>query len=88
MSLAPETESLYSNLGDEVTWLSSRGDIRDQGLLASAIVDFKPDFVFHLAAQPLVRDSYERPIYTYETNVIGTANVILATRGLKRATWY
>lgn len=57
-----------------------RGDIRDAAKLNAAMTEFKPDVVMHLAAQPLVRYSYEDPIGTYETNVIGTARVLEAVR--------
>ena len=57
-----------------------RGDIRDEERLQSALIEFAPEIVFHLAAQPLVRSSYEDPILTYETNVIGTARVLNAVR--------
>jgi len=57
-----------------------RGDIRNPAALDPALRDFKPEVVFHLAAQPLVRYSYEDPIGTYETNVIGTARVLDAIR--------
>jgi len=53
-----------------------RGDIRDAASLDSALRDFAPEVIFHLAAQPLVRLSYADPIGTYETNVIGTARVL------------
>ena len=57
-----------------------RGDIRDAASLERALIDFRPEIVFHLAAQPLVRLSYADPIGTYETNVIGTARVLDAVR--------
>jgi CDP-glucose 4,6-dehydratase len=57
-----------------------RGDIRDGAKLEHALRGFAPDVVFHLAAQPLVRHSYEDPIGTYETNVIGTARLLDAVR--------
>lgn len=57
-----------------------RGDIRDANSLNSALKEFAPVVVFHLAAQPLVRLSYSDPITTYETNVIGTARVLDAVR--------
>ena len=57
-----------------------RGDIRDGAQLEPALRDFAPEVVFHMAAQPLVRYSYEDPIGTYETNVIGTARVLDAVR--------
>jgi len=57
-----------------------RGDIRDPSTLESALHTFAPEVVFHLAAQPLVRYSYQDPIGTYETNVIGTARLLDAVR--------
>ncbi len=57
-----------------------RGDIRDAASLDSALTTFAPEVVFHLAAQPLVRYSYQDPIGTFETNVIGTARVLDAVR--------
>jgi len=57
-----------------------RGDIRDAVALNQAMADFAPEVVFHLAAQPLVRYSYEDPVGTFETNVIGTARVLDAVR--------
>jgi CDP-glucose 4,6-dehydratase len=56
------------------------GDIRDPNLVKHAFKKFQPEFVFHLAAQPLVRLSYADPIGTYQTNVMGTANVLEAAR--------
>ncbi len=57
-----------------------RGDIRDAVKLDAALTDFAPEVVFHMAAQPLVRYSYQDPIGTFETNVIGTARVLDAVR--------
>jgi CDP-glucose 4,6-dehydratase len=57
-----------------------RGDIRDAKALDTAMMEFAPEVVFHLAAQPLVRLSYSDPMLTYETNVIGTARVLDAVR--------
>jgi CDP-glucose 4,6-dehydratase len=57
-----------------------RGDIRDASVLDRSIQEFAPEVVFHLAAQPLVRYSYQDPIGTLETNVIGTARVLDAVR--------
>src|ERR1700678_4411570 len=57
-----------------------RGDIRDAASLERAMQEFAPEVVFHMAAQPLVRLSYQDPIGTYETNVIGTARVLDAVR--------
>ena len=69
------TEARISNVIEDL-----RGDIRDASKLEPALRDFAPEVVFHLAAQPLVRYSYEDPIGTYETNVIGTARVLDAVR--------
>ncbi len=57
-----------------------RGDIRNPATLEPALRDFAPEVVFHMAAQPLVRLSYDDPVGTYETNVIGTARVLDAVR--------
>ena len=56
------------------------GDIRDYDSLYKAFDAAKPEFVIHMAAQPLVRDSYEMPVYTYETNVMGTVNILECVR--------
>lgn len=55
-------------------------DIRNFDQLSKSIRDFNPDIIFHLAAQPLVRDSYEKPLETYMTNVMGTAHVLESAR--------
>lgn len=57
-----------------------RGDIRDSAKLETAMTEFRPEAVFHLAAQPLVRQSYADPLGTYATNVMGTAHVLEAVR--------
>lgn len=57
-----------------------RGDIRDSAQLEPALREFAPEVVFHLAAQPLVRHSYQDPLGTFETNVLGTARVLDAVR--------
>jgi CDP-glucose 4,6-dehydratase len=56
------------------------GDIRNFELINNTIKNFNPDIVFHLAAQPLVRDSYDDPRYTYNVNIMGTVNVLEAIR--------
>ena len=56
------------------------GDIRDASLLASTLKEFQPEFVFHLAAQALVRPSYADPVATFSTNVIGSVNLLDAVR--------
>ena len=57
-----------------------RGDIRDYAKLEASIIEFRPEVVFHLAAQPLVRRSYADPVGTYSTNVMGTVHVMEAIR--------
>jgi len=59
-------------------------DIRDMDTLSRELNCFQPDFIFHLAAQPLVRKSYEIPIYTIETNVLGTAYLLESIRSLHK----
>jgi len=59
-------------------------DLRDRAYLAQVVQAFKPDFVFHLAAQPLVLTGYQDPIFTYETNVMGTAYLLEALRGVEQ----
>ena len=56
------------------------GDIRDYDSLYKIFLESKPEIVIHLAAQPLVRESYRNPLYTYETNVMGTVNVLECVR--------
>lgn len=56
------------------------GDIRDYACLEKAFKKAQPEIVFHLAAQPIVRESYKNPMYTYETNVMGTVNILECVR--------
>ncbi|HIE00472.1 MAG TPA: NAD-dependent epimerase/dehydratase family protein, partial [Thiotrichaceae bacterium] len=80
-SLAPPTEpSLYKDARVEEGIESNEADIRDLTRLQQVISDCKPDVIFHLAAQPLVRYSYDHPIETYETNVMGTVNLLESAR--------
>lgn len=84
-SLAPNTKpSMFNSLNiEEKISKSVIGDILDVNLLEQTMIDFQPDIVFHLAAQPLVRLSYSEPVLTYQTNVIGTLNVLEAARKCK-----
>ena len=80
-SLAPDTNPSHF----EILGLSGRirhviGDVRDSSGLQALVQDFRPEAVFHLAAQPLVRLSYREPAATWETNVMGTVNVLEAVR--------
>lgn len=80
-ALPPATKpAMYTVLSVKDIADSQIGDILDKAALNKAIFDFQPDIIFHLAAQPLVRLSYTEPFKTYETNVIGTLNVLEAAR--------
>ena len=80
-SLAPNTTpSLFEELKLEGQIKSVFGNILDREKLNKTMTEFNPDIVFHLAAQPIVRLSYAEPVNTYETNVIGTLNVLEAAR--------
>lgn len=84
-SLAPNTHpSLFQVLEGEKLCHSVIGDIRDIALLHKSMLDFQPDVVFHLAAQPIVRMSYRIPAETFEVNAIGTANVLDGIRLLDK----
>ena len=56
------------------------GDVRDLAHLKRVFAEVQPEIVIHMAAQPIVRDSYQDPVYTYETNVMGTVNVLECVR--------
>ncbi len=84
-ALAPNNENtLYDILHGDKLCNSILGDIRDRALVRKKLVLFEPDIIFHLAAQPLVIDSYKDPVYTYDVNVTGTANVLDGLRFLKK----
>lgn len=80
-SLEPPTNpSLFAALELSREMDSLTGDIRDAEALERAVKDFRPDIIFHLAAQPIVRLSYKEPRLTYETNVMGTLNLYESVR--------
>lgn len=80
-SLNPPTEpSLFKIAKMEQDVNSIIGDIRDYTSLKAAFDEAQPEIVLHLAAQPIVRDSYKDPAYTYETNVMGTVNILECVR--------
>lgn len=85
-SLAPEkSKDLYNAIdGDELCYSSVIEDIRDIRKLHGEVVRFEPHFVFHLAAQSLVRRSYEQPVDTFMVNTQGTAHVLDALRELQQ----
>jgi CDP-glucose 4,6-dehydratase len=80
-SLAAPTEPSFCEVvGVEVSISSTRNDIRDLSALRKCMAEFRPEIVLHLAAQALVRPSYEDPVGTYTTNIIGTVNVLECVR--------
>lgn len=82
-SLPPQhPQDIYNVVKGDSLCESVIADIRHKERLEQEILSFKPDFIFHLAAQPLVRLSYENTLETYETNVLGTANVLEAVKKL------
>lgn len=76
----PTTPSLFQLADVESRMVSLRGDVRDYSYLKEVFDAYRPEIVFHLAAQPIVRESYREPRYTYETNVMGTVNVLECCR--------
>lgn len=80
-SLEPPTNpSLFELAGLESRMTSIIGDVRDLARMRQAFEQAQPEIVLHLAAQPIVRDSYKDPRYTYETNVMGTVNLLECIR--------
>jgi len=82
ISLPPEEGSLFQRFGDKYFDVSEFHDVRNIGELRDSFSRIKPDAVIHLAAQPLVRRSYREPLLTFQTNVLGTANVLEVSRDL------
>jgi len=81
LSLSPPTEPALFNVARVAEGMQHHiADIRDYAAVKSAMDDFKPEIVIHMAAQPLVRLSYQQPIETYSTNVMGTVHVLEAAR--------
>jgi CDP-glucose 4,6-dehydratase len=81
IALEPATEaSFFQDAQVSCGMRSVIGDIRDSEMLKRTFAEHRPEIVFHLAAQPLVRTSYADPLGTYSTNVMGTANVLEAAR--------
>lgn len=77
---APTEPNLFALAGLEGRMTSIIGDIRDYNVMKAAFDETRPEVVLHLAAQPIVRTSYEQPVYTYETNVMGTVHVLECVR--------
>ena len=83
-SLSPPTQpALFEQLGLAGRLRHIIGDIRDLPGLSRALRKARPDFVFHLAAQPLVRDSYANPVETFAVNLMGTVHVLEALRSVR-----
>ena len=84
-SLPPEHHNdLFKEInGDALCYASVMGDVRDLALVRGELVRFRPHYVFHLAAQPLVRRSYREPVDTFATNAMGTANILESLRALE-----
>ena len=76
----PTNPSLFEQTGLASLMHHRLGDVRDQDAVLATVREIRPDFVFHMAAQPLVRLSYREPVATYSTNVMGTVNVLDALR--------
>lgn len=76
----PAGPSLFSigNIAEGITGIT--GDVRDLKHLSQVFYEARPEIVLHLAAQPIVRAGYEQPVYTYETNVMGTVNILECVR--------
>lgn len=80
-SLEPPTDpNLFTLSKVEKDIVSVIGDVRDYDALKGVFEKYRPEIVFHLAAQPIVRDSYKDPRYTYDTNVMGTVNILECVR--------
>lgn len=77
---APTQPNLFALAGVEDNMTSIIGDVRDLAHLMEVFDQAQPELVLHLAAQPIVRTSYEQPVYTYETNVMGTVNILECVR--------
>jgi CDP-glucose 4,6-dehydratase len=82
ISLEPDPHSLFLKTAGARRCIHIANDIRDDQALQAIVAAAKPEIILHLAAQPLVRQSYLDPLETFSTNVLGTANVLEAARGL------
>ncbi len=80
----PTHPSIFDQLGLTHRISDLRGDVRDSAAVSRAVDIASPDYVFHLAAQPLVRASYDQPVTTLQTNVLGTVHLLEALRPLRK----
>lgn len=83
ISLPPENDSLYTRTSHANLLSEHFQDIRDAREVEKIVLQYQPKVIFHLAAQPLVIDSYRDPLGTFSTNVMGTANILEASRKTK-----
>jgi CDP-glucose 4,6-dehydratase len=84
VSLPPPTNpNLYENIRQQVFSSEVESDIRNLDSLVAALKSAQPEIIFHLAAQPVVRRSYAEPLETFQTNALGTANLLEAVRKLE-----
>ncbi len=84
-ALAPENEqNIFNSISKNISFESIIADIRDKEKLQNEILHFEPDYIFHLAAQALVRRSYKFPAHTFEVNAMGTANLLESVISLKK----
>jgi CDP-glucose 4,6-dehydratase len=79
----PSTPSHFDEISKHLSIKDLRVNINNHELINKLVSEFQPEFIFHLAAQPLVRYAYENPIETYQTNVIGTVNILESLRLIK-----
>jgi CDP-glucose 4,6-dehydratase len=80
-SLDPPTDpSVFQAIGLSEHVIDIRGDILDRNKVFETVEKYRPEFIFHLAAQPLVRHSYKNPLETFNVNVMGTANILESIR--------
>jgi CDP-glucose 4,6-dehydratase len=79
-ALAPEPNGHFERLNLAARMRHHVGDVRDAAALRNALQEFRPEYVFHLAAQPLVKRSYDDPVSTFSTNIMGSVNLLEAVR--------
>jgi len=80
LALDAEPGGLFEQIGGASRCAHNIADIRDYASVEAVVAEARPEVIFHLAAQPLVRQSYRDPLETFSTNVLGTANLLQATR--------
>ena len=81
--MPPSEKNMYEAINGDSLCISNIGDISDYDNLSKAVTNFQPEIVIHMAAQPIVLNSYKNPKYTYQTNIMGTVNILEAVRKTK-----